>query len=143
MKNLVQRETTIGRLERNLEVKLKAFLSIAVIVATLTLSGCYSVGSDPKSTLKACELQKELADFSFSAIESGNSSPEFFAESLRRSLVIAQTAEETDALPFEYQSDFLAALVDPNTPADWEPSQEMADATTEIGLICQTYGILF
>ena len=122
---------------------MKASLSIALVVATLTLSGCYSVGNDPKSTLKACELQKELADYSFSAIESGNSSPEFFAESLKRSLVIARTAEEDDALAFEYQTDFLAALADPNTPADWGPSQEMADATSEIALICQTYGILF
>jgi len=129
--------------KRKPEAKMKAFLSITVVVATLTLSACYSAGNDPKSTLKACELQKELADYSFSAIESGNSSPDFFAESLKRSLVIAQTAEEDDALPFEYQTDFLAALADPNTPADWGPSQEMADATSEIALICQTYGILF
>jgi hypothetical protein len=58
-------------------------------------------------------------------------------------LVIAQTAEEADALAFEYQSDFFATLFDPNTPEDWVPSQEMADANLEIALICQTYGILF
>ena len=65
------------------------------------------------------------------------------AEVLRQSLVIAQTAEEVDALPFEYQTDFFAAVADPNRPDDWEPSQEMADANLEIALICQTYGILF
>jgi len=123
--------------------KLKSYFGIAVVALTLTLAACSPAAVETKSTLKACELQKELHESSFSNIKNGNTTPEFFEEVLSKSLVIAQTAEEVDALPFDYQSDFFAALADPNTPADWEPSQEMADSSLEIALICQTYGILF
>jgi hypothetical protein len=122
---------------------LKSFFTIFVTVLTLTLTACSPAVVETKSTLKACELQKELSEYSFAEFENGNVTPEVLAEILRKSLVIAQTAEEADALPFEYQSDFFALLADPNSSGDFEPSQEMADANLEIALICQTYGILF
>ena len=122
---------------------MKSYFTVVVAALTLSLAACSPTSTEPKSTLQACELQKELHEYSSPVLEGGIVTPEMLAEILRQSLVIAQTAEEVDALPFEYQSDFFAAVADPNRADDWEPSQEMADANLEIALICQTYGILF
>jgi hypothetical protein len=122
---------------------MKTFISIFAIATVMTLSGCYSPGIESKSTLRACELQKELFDYFTDSQPNAEDPYEIYEETHRRSLVIAQTAEEADALSFEYQSDFFAAMADPNLPGDWEPSQEMATANGDIAQICKAYGILF
>jgi hypothetical protein len=130
-----------SRIESSKEDKLKTHLSIALAAFTLTLAACSPAAVETKSTLKACELQKELSEFSLSQV--GNGDPQFYYEVHERSLVVAETAEDIDSLPFEYQSAFFAALADPNLPGDWEPSNEMIEANSQIALICQAYGILF
>lgn len=127
--------------ESGKEGKLKTHLSICLAVLTLSLAACSPAAVETKSTLRACELQKELSEYSLAEV--GNGDSQFYFEVQKRSLVITETAEDKDSVPFEYQHAFFAALADPNLPGDWQPSNEMIEANSQIALICQAYGILF
>lgn len=115
---------------------------VLIFALALALAGCSST-SNPlveKSTLKACQLQAELFALGQDTSQTGM---ETYTKLHEMSVEIANTAEDDVAISFWYQSDFLKALADPNTSSDWQPSQEMANASGEIAKICENQGITF
>lgn len=119
---------------------MKKSIIFTSLILALSLTGCTSSPVIEKSTLKACELQADLFKY---GINESDGSLESAKKLHDMAVEVANTAEDADALPFFYQVDFFAAMADPNTTSDWNPSKEMAASNGQIANICQKLGITF
>ena len=122
-------------------MKIKIFPYIAILVSSLLLPGCSSLGTE-KSTLKACELQAELLAFAKSDYD-----PDKFSEHVGKTyelaLRISEIAESGDAVFFTQQAVLFSEMADPNLAIDWMPRQELSDAVyKEIPRICAGLGVI-
>lgn len=109
----------------------------AISLVVLLLTGCSSVSKD---NTQACDAQIEIYN---KASGTESFSLEVAGELAALSRKATELAEPDLALQLSYQTDFMDAMADPKTKQGWTPSQEMNNATKQIGEICRSLGFTF